>query len=1029
MVQVKKFIAILFCCVVFSFVFFGTQTVFAAGDVSVMRASDDDESKAGIVLAGREEVLAKFTFVATGEEMKIQSLAFKVNSSPDSAVANSIQDEVPVLRLYDGETQIGSAGGYVVTLSGERAGKTFVEGLDWTIPRDSSKTLTVKGVLNPISSGADSGTRLYLHLLDEGFQATGSSGAADTSLRAVRGNEKVFYVTKPTISIPEQDYKLRAGTAQPVFAFRIAASEAGDISWKKVQLRVAMTDALMLAVDGGPAASGNIAIRDITSSPGPNLDIAQAISGESTGLTFAKNESIRAGKTGYVTLVLADEQIVSAGTHKDYEVALPFSQISAVSGAEPSAVVFLSIQEAEPAGPGANFAEAEGFLENDSPSFIWSDRSSKPHSELSEDFANGALVPGLPSESLVVRASPRGNSSTLDVQLAATPSSATYARGSEGVPFVGFSFRALGGDVRIESVQVRGTAYEGSLDAGEVGSLALYDGSRRVSSELSWSPLASMVFDNLSVRVSEGETKVLTLRGNISSSANARDIYAFSIPAAESRYVKAREILGVSADISGTTANASGTVRVTVAGGGDVSAAREADDEETKAGIVIAGREEVLAKIRFTAAFEDMTVWKMRLAVTPASRGAEPAPGAAGEVPRVKLYDGDAQIGSSPGYPVVTSGDNAGVAFVENLNWRIPRDGSKTLTVKGVLNFIQNGAESGSAIRAHLLPAGFEAQGAVSNDTEIQAASGNEKVVYATEPVFTIPEQEYRVRAGTQPIFMFRVAAHPSGALSWKKIQFDVAPTGATVAALQAEPGAQGNITIRPISLSGYPNLQIARAIGETIPSGSTGRVTLILASEEMIAAGESKTYEVSLPFAEVGDSPSVSIRLALQEAELVSSPTSFSQVEKTLNDIPSFIWSDRSVSRHSEATSDWTNGRYVSGLPSSFVLAGDARAETPSLFQGDVNGDGCVNIIDLTTIARRFGEQVSDDSKEDVNGDGVVNIIDLVTAAREFGTCAAQGLSDRVLFVPVRVVQRQEVSGISRFASLLKSVLWMIGN
>ncbi|MDP2704040.1 MAG: dockerin type I domain-containing protein [bacterium] len=1008
-------------------VFFGTHVVFAAGDVGVMRASDDDESKAGFVLAGREEVLAKFTFVATGEDMNVQNLVFKVNSSPDPAATNSVGDEVSVIRLYEGETQLGSAGGYVVTLSGERGGKTSVEGLDWAIPRDSSKTLTVKGVLNSISSGADSGTRLYLHLLDERFQATGSSGAADTSLRAVRGNEKVFYAAYPTISIPEQDYKLRAGTAQPVFAFRVAAGEAGDVSWKKVQLRVAMTDALMPAIDAGPAASGNVAIRDITSSPGPNLDIAQAISGESTGLTFTKNEAIRAGKAGYVTLVFADEQIVPAGTYKDYEVALPFSQVSTASEAEPSAVVFLSIQETEPTGPGANFAEAEGFIENDSPSFIWSDRSSKPHSELSEDFANGALVPGLPSESLVVRASSRGDSPSLDLQLAAAPSSATYARGSEGVPFVGFSFRALGGDVRVESVQVRGAVYEGSLDAGEVQSLALYDGSTKVSSELSWSPLASMVFDNLSVRVSEGETKVLTLRGNISASANAGDVYAFSIPAAESRYVKAREILGVSANISGTTANASGTVRVTVAGGGDVSALREADDEESAAGIVIAGREEVLAKFRFTAAFEDMTVWKMRLAVTPASRGAGPAPGAAGEVPRVKLYDGDAQIGSSPGYPVVASGDNAGVAFVENLNWKIPRDGTKTLTVKGVLNFIQNGAESGSAIRAHLLPAGFEARGGSSEDTDIQTASGNEKVVYATEPIFTIPEQEYRVRAGTQPIFMFRVAVHPSGALSWKKIQFDITPSLATVAALQAEPGAQGNVTIRPISLSGYPNLQIARAIGEAIPSGSTGRVTLILASEEMIAAGESKTYEVSLPFAEVGDSPSVSIRLALQETELISSPASFSGVEKTVNDIPSFIWSDRSVSRHSETTSDWTNGRYVSGLPSSFVLIGDTREEVSSSFQGDINGDGCVNIIDLTTIAKRFGEQVQAGSKEDVNGDGVVNIIDLVTAARRFGDCAVVGASDRVLFVPVRVVQR-DIPRVSRFASILKSVLWVIG-
>lgn len=56
-----------------------------------------------------------------------------------------------------------------------------------------------------------------------------------------------------------------------------------------------------------------------------------------------------------------------------------------------------------------------------------------------------------------------------------------------------------------------------------------------------------------------------------------------------------------------------------------------------------------------------------------------------------------------------------------------------------------------------------------------------------------------------------------------------------------------------------------------------------------------------------------------------------------------------------------------------------------------DVNGDGVVNIVDLVTVSRKFGQQVSGGS-EDVNGDGRVNIIDLVTVAREFGeTCVAQ--------------------------------------
>ena len=47
-----------------------------------------------------------------------------------------------------------------------------------------------------------------------------------------------------------------------------------------------------------------------------------------------------------------------------------------------------------------------------------------------------------------------------------------------------------------------------------------------------------------------------------------------------------------------------------------------------------------------------------------------------------------------------------------------------------------------------------------------------------------------------------------------------------------------------------------------------------------------------------------------------------------------------------------------------------------------DVNGDGVVNILDLTLVAQGFG---SNAAGSDVNGDGVVNVFDLVMVAAEF--------------------------------------------
>ena len=45
-----------------------------------------------------------------------------------------------------------------------------------------------------------------------------------------------------------------------------------------------------------------------------------------------------------------------------------------------------------------------------------------------------------------------------------------------------------------------------------------------------------------------------------------------------------------------------------------------------------------------------------------------------------------------------------------------------------------------------------------------------------------------------------------------------------------------------------------------------------------------------------------------------------------------------------------------------------------------DVNNDGVINVLDLTFIAARFGQETPD-----LNGDGIVNILDLVIVARHF--------------------------------------------
>ena len=62
--------------------------------------------------------------------------------------------------------------------------------------------------------------------------------------------------------------------------------------------------------------------------------------------------------------------------------------------------------------------------------------------------------------------------------------------------------------------------------------------------------------------------------------------------------------------------------------------------------------------------------------------------------------------------------------------------------------------------------------------------------------------------------------------------------------------------------------------------------------------------------------------------------------------------------------------------------LDGDMFLRVTPKHPADVNGDGVVNILDLTLVAQGFG---SNEAGADVNGDGVVNVFDLVFVANAF--------------------------------------------
>ncbi|MDP2704038.1 MAG: hypothetical protein Q8P01_02325 [bacterium] len=539
----KKFIIPLLLFLVLGLSVFGTQIVLAAvGDVSVQRAPNDNESASRIVIAGQEEVLAKFKFTARNEAMAVNKLQVLITDGKNgnSFTAGAV-DEVPLIKLYDGATQIGNAAGYPVTSSGASAGVVFIDGLNLQIPMNAQKTLTVKGVVNRIADGADAGSLVYVTLLNRGFEALGST-AKDTTIQVTTGNAMAVYKAMPVISLPTQPgSKLGAGETQ-VLRFRITAN-SGDVSWKKIQFQVKMAGAVMSALNAAPGTTGNVRVIDLTTMI--PLNIATAISNSSLQGAPSNNRPINSSGLGFVTLILNTPQEIRAGQYKDYELSLTFQNVSAtVGGASVSIQPYSGqLSNSRRGDLGRSISTLEGRVDG-MPSFIWSDNSVSSHSEGSLDWFEGtSFVTGfMPPFKTVTNAggvvgpvppetAPGGGggnaSASLDVQLSATPSSQTVVRGTQNVPFLGFALRALSGDVKVTSLKFNAMAVSGTLSSSEAQNLALYDGSTRVSSERPLSSDLSVVFSDLNLSIPSGQTKNLVLKGNISANAGGGGCVCF----------------------------------------------------------------------------------------------------------------------------------------------------------------------------------------------------------------------------------------------------------------------------------------------------------------------------------------------------------------------------------------------------------------------------------------------------------------------------------------------------------------------
>lgn len=210
--------------------------VTTTGTLTAALAPDEiDETESRIVVAGKSlETLGKYRLTAQNEPLKLSKSRVEIPTAST--------DEVNALYLYNGDTLV--AGPVTPNSSGNADFNSFSE--DFVIAKDETETLTIKGDLNTISAGADSGATFAATLSSSNFEAR-SAASTQTVLTSATGlgtAARTMTLRKTNITIDKvaTSNLLSNGSTQDVYKFTVEVDSAEDASLRSLGFDVVFSD-------------------------------------------------------------------------------------------------------------------------------------------------------------------------------------------------------------------------------------------------------------------------------------------------------------------------------------------------------------------------------------------------------------------------------------------------------------------------------------------------------------------------------------------------------------------------------------------------------------------------------------------------------------------------------------------------------------------------------------------------------------------------------------------------------------------
>jgi peptidoglycan hydrolase-like protein with peptidoglycan-binding domain len=326
------------------------QTIIA-GAGSITATLDATSPEARVIADNQTIDAANFKFEALYSGYNVTDLTFTIPSA--STVGN--------VMLYDGATLIA-----------QKAGATTVvfNGLNWNVPVNTSKILTVKLQIGSVGVGAGvTGSSVGVTLTDFTATSTATGVSAAGTETNPAGNATYVYASFPTISnVTLPTVTLNSGT-NTVSRFSVA-SNGGTIGWKKIIFTATRSI-------GGTDTLSNVTLWDESS----NTQVAGAA-------TFSGGIEADNGVAGTIIFVATNEQQISGS--KTYALKLDVAGTLA-SGNN------MNVSIAQP----STFAASNDYatVAGTTASFVWSDVSAAGHSTATTDWNNGFLIKNLPTDS------------------------------------------------------------------------------------------------------------------------------------------------------------------------------------------------------------------------------------------------------------------------------------------------------------------------------------------------------------------------------------------------------------------------------------------------------------------------------------------------------------------------------------------------------------------------------------------------------------------------------------------------------